>query len=289
MDDGIRKSFIPILVILILLSVVALGYTLFSKDGGSTIAVTAEGTAEWFYKDTHGEDHGLDIAKFGTPDAPKGLDKIPLTNRVESEDGTFYAGLVNGRVFSLDRADVSGSIHLKATDLTPVDTLESWDSAEMEAEFLGPNGEPFRVVLTKLTLPDFFKQTFGGVAFNHLIHGETDLGIDTVFPEFAYHVVQGYADVYRENQLIAEDMYVYIASSRRARVLNQDKISGNYNPEEPLGKLIVHLVVLPFNDKMQFSPIPTGVIDPQGNEQAFFHINYYENIVVKGNRFENGN
>lgn len=285
---GFSRKHILIAVIALFLG--ACVYALFIKTDGRHFSAQAHGSADWLYQDTHTEDHGLSVEEFGTPQRPKGLDVVPLANRNVSEDGTRFTSLKDGQVFSLDRTMVEGSIRLSATDLTPVDQTVSWDSADMEATFVGPDGAQFRIVLTRLTPPDLYIQTFGGVAFNHYIHGETGVGTTALFPEYAYGIINGFSDVYRNDELIAEDRYTYVAVSQRARTLNTDKNTDHYDLDEPLGKLLIHLVVLPKTQSKEnggYAPIPTGIIGPDGKEQEFFHVNFSENIEVFGNRFFN--
>lgn len=259
-------------------------YALTPKDGIYS-TVTAEGVAEWMYQDIHDSEHRLSIEKFGTPQHPKGLEILPLSNRQTTSDGRYYTGLVDGKVFSLSRTKVTGSFYLEATDLTPVDTTTSKDKAEAEARFIGPTGHEYRVVFREFLPADSNLQTYGGVAFNHLVHGETGAGTTALYPEYAYVLIQGFADVYKDGSLVSEKLFTYMAVSQRARISSEEKAADNYNPEEPLGRLLVHVVVLPHNVRGEYTPIPTGVVGEDGKEQDFFHVNYEENIRITGNKF----
>lgn len=257
-----------------------------------TVRVFSTGKAEWLYQDTHGEDNPLPVERFGTPAKPLGLDIIPLANRVISRDGMKFAGLKESVSFSLDRTMVdNATIVLDATDVTPLDARVSWDRAHMEATFDGPSGEKFKVILKRLAPGHLNQQTFGGVMFNHLIHGETGVGTDRIPAVFAYESVKGFVDVYRDGALVVSDVFAYIATSHNApNVLNSHKEEGLYDVDKPMDKrLIIHLVVHPYTETYEYRKIPTGVIGPDGKEQDFFHINYDQNVVVTGNRFLTGN
>ena len=232
------------------------------RDGGQ-VFVTANGAAVWLYQDSHNEHHTLPVEKFGTPSSPKGLDIVPLTNRAFEDESSHYTGLHDGQVFSLDRTMVSGSITIQARDVTPLDTVTSLDTARVYASFSGPNNEHFEVRLVRLAPGTLQTQTFGGVAFNHFIHEGTGLGTDKLFTEFAYVWIHGFGDVYRNGVQISEDNYIYIGVSQRAHALSKDKVEGRYNYENPLGKLLVHFVVLPYSEKYGYNPIPTGVFGPR--------------------------
>lgn len=250
-----------------------------------TMTVEASGKTEWLYFDNH----ELDVNEFGTPEQPKGEDIIPVENRRVNKNETAYTTLNDTIIFSRSRDIVSGSIFVKVTDLTAIDQDISNDKAEMEATFSGPNGSNFKIVLNKLFPGKIPTQTFGGVGSNSLIHGHTGVGINKIFSEFAYIFFYGLGDIYRDGQLINKDMFVYFAVSQRSRALNEDFLEGRYNVSNPMGKLIVHLVVFPrtLTDDGTLVDVPfsTGVIGKDGKDQEFFHINYLENIIVKGNKF----
>lgn len=280
-------------IILALLGAGILGFVgghLLSNPDGQTVSVRAEGETEWMYQDTHSESNPLDPERFGTPKDPKGLEILPLTNRVISRDGTTYTGLKDGQIFSLDRTMVTGNVHFSGTDRTPLDSIDSKDSAEAEATFTGPDGAEFRVILRKLAPPSIELQTFGGVAINQPVHATTGFGTDKLYTEYAYILIQGFADVYRNGELIVKDNYLWVAASRRAQSISNDiKKAGLYNPEQPMADMIIHLVLLPHqllpDGSYAHEPIPTGVIGLDGKEQGFFHINYRKNITMEGSRF----
>jgi hypothetical protein len=275
---------LPVALLVVLVGGLLLGYAL-PKSDGSTMQVLADGTAEWLYQDTHTEDHGLDPEKFGTPKNPKGLDLTPVVNRNVSADGTRFTSLKDGMIFSTDRTTVTGTLRIDATDLTPLDATNTWDKAEVEANFKGPDGTDFRVVLPRLAPPTLPIQTFGGVGFNHLIHGETGLGTEQLVGVFAYIVVQGFADTYRNGELISSGNYAYFAITQASHAVNKNKQEGRYDPDHPLGVSIAHIVVLPFGEHGESLPIHTGVVGPDGKEQIFFHVNFRDHIQVSGNRF----
>lgn len=287
-----RSVSFPILAGCLTLGVlIGLGaYGLFFSTDGRHISVSASGTAEWLYQDTHIQDHQLEFSRTDPSTPPQEFDSAPFTVKVVDAAGNRYDGPKESQVYTVDRVSVPGSIHLEATDVTPLDAVQSWDSAKMDASFSGPDGEQFSVVLRKLVGPDFPAQTFGGVALGHLIHGETGLGTDKLHAEFAYEVVLGLADVYKDGELIGPNVFTYVTTSQRAQhALNEGKQSGHYDPENPLGKLIVHLVIFPYSVRADgtYTNSPFGVIAPNGKEQEFLHINFTENIQVEGSRFFN--
>lgn len=282
-----RQEYIGIGAGLLLLAFLLGAYT--STHDERHVEVSASGKVEWLFDGKTHDGHGLEVERFGTPHMPKALDVVPLTNRKESAHADAYDGLKDGVSFSLNRTNTSGWLKFEATDLTPLDATTTLDRASVEAEFEGPEGSHFRVVMKRLVPGNLAIQTFGGVVFNHMIHGDTGLGTERIFPEFGYVVVRGLADVYKNDVLIAKNMYTYVSTTQRALALNKDKKAGTYNLENPMGRLIAHLVIHPLtpgeNGAFVDAPIPTGIIGPDGKEQDFIHVNFTENISIQGNRF----
>lgn len=248
------------------------------------VVVTASGAAEWFYED---HEH-LPEETFGTPEDPKAENLIPLKNREVASDDPNKFVIKKFDAFSRNREDISGKIKITAIDRTAIDSPDSKDEATVEAEFIGPEGNTFRVVLKNLMLGKFNDtQTFGGVAQNMLTNEGTPTGIDLLPKELAYLMVFGTGDVYKNDKLIDSDTLVYASATERAH-LDEWK-TGDKKPTD-LDNVIIHLVlrgakISPVTQKLEYSDIPTGFFYPDGSEQTFLHINFYDNIEITGNQF----
>ena len=77
---------------------------------------------------------------------------------------------------------------------------------------------------------------------------------------------------------------VHVMVSERTR---DDNFKVGFDVAQP-DELEIHLVLPPKKaspDGPIASPLPTGVILPNGNEQPFIHTNFYGSIVVNGKHF----
>lgn len=256
---------------------------------GRHMRVTAEGDAEWLYQTSPDGPEALKVKNFEAhAHAGHG-------NLHGSFLGPVYAGgnrqtvPVEERDITVERVEnITGSIQIEVTDLSPVDANDSRDKASMYASFISPRGEHIEVKFVSLVPPTFPSQGFGGVAINHFINGDTNLGSDKLHTEYAYQILYSITDVYRDGTLIADNVFTYIATSQRAEdALNPGKVAGRYDPEKPLAKMMVHLVIFPYGytEDGTFEFRPTGLIGPHGVAQEFIHVNFLENIKISGNRF----
>lgn len=277
----IREVVMPVALLGFGILIGLLLYTFFFPTDGRSMTISANGTAEWVFQEDH--THGFEFSHG---------DHVSSPTRVKMVDagGNRYEGSKGTQPLSAERTSVAGSIYIEETDLTPLDATHSLDSAKMEAQFVGPDGAHYRAVLKKLMSPKFPNQTFGGVSMNHLTNGDTGVGNSVLHTEYAYGIVFGVSDIYRNDELIAENIFNYIAVSQRSQhALNAFEIAGKYDSENPLGTLIVHFVAFPYQEQEDgtYKKVHFGVIGPTGVEQEFLHINFMENIHVTGNRFFN--
>lgn len=241
----------------------------FTDKKEDIITVEASGRTEFFLED--GEYHHIDPETFGTPDSPLGVDLLPLWVRTVSEDGTEYRSSLDSQNFSPpeSRVEVVGTLKARAQNLSPITDPNSKDIAELEANFGGPNGENFKVVLTDLLIvasstPASNEKFFwGGVSENQVPQYSNG---------FSYVTIRGIADVYRDGEVVDEDRIASLTSSLNAK-----------------GDMVLHLVLSSLavneNNEIVHDNMKTGVFSEDGQEQNFLHINYYENIKITGNKF----
>ncbi len=246
----------------------------------SEMSASADGLALWQFPDKR----ALDPEIFGTPQNPLNIDLFPLGKRDINSAGTAYTTIKEPAMFSNKIKQTTGSITISVSDLTTKDGPNSKDKAEMEANFKGPNGEDFRVVLKKLITKGGEHQMFGGVGTNVLMHGSSGIGTPLVAEEFSYLTLWGTGDFYKDGELVDENRIIHIMVSERTRDDDFKIGFGVANPE----KLEIHLAMPPKKGTPSGpvdSPLKTGVILPNGAEQPFIHTNFYGNIELKGNQF----
>lgn len=244
------------------------------------ITAEADGVALWQFPDKK----ALDPKIFGTPQNPLNVDLLPLAMRSIDAAGTAYTTTSKPVPFSNKVKETTGSIKISVNDLTSKDSPNSKDTAKLEANFKGPNGENFRVVLTKLITVGPKHPFFGGVGTNVLMHGATGIGTPLFAEVFSYITLWGVADLYKDGELVDENRIIHMMVSERIRDDNFKLGLGVAKPNE----LEIHLIMPPQEASPTGpvdSPLLTGVILPNGAEQPFIHTNFYGDISVTGNQF----
>ena len=249
-------------------------------DGPGAMSASADGQALWQFPDKR----MLDPALFGTPAAPLNVELLPLDNRATNADGTAYTTIVNPSMFSNNIKMTSGKFAMQVRDLSAKDGKGSKDEIAMEAEFVGPMGRTFKVVMNKVIPKGPDHPFFGGVGTNVLMHGGTGIGTPLVAEEFSYITAWGIGDMYIDGELVDKGRVVHIMVSERTR---DDDFQVGFGVAKP-DELEIHLAMPPLKGSPTgpiASPVPTGVTLPNGKDQPFIHVNFYGNAKLTGNRF----
>ncbi len=182
-------------------------------DGPGAMSASADGQAIWQFPDKR----ALDPALFGTPEVPLNTDLLPLMMRATSEDGATFSTTAKPMPFSNKIAMTSGNIALQVRDLTVQDGMGSKDRIEMEANFAGPDGKQYRVVVNRVIPKGPDHQFFGGVGSNVLMHGGTGIGTPLVAQEFSYITAWGIGDFYVDGEKVDSGRVVHLMVSERTR------------------------------------------------------------------------
>ncbi len=101
-----------------------------------------------------------------------------------------------------------------------------------------------------------------------------------------YHCLGG--AIYVDGEMVDDNRIIHIMVSERTRDADYQVGFGVAQPDE----LEIHLAMPPAKaspDGPVPSPVPTGVMLPNGAEQPFIHVNFYGNAELQGNRFYNAN
>ncbi len=242
---------------------------------------SASGIAIWQYPDKR----ELDPDLFGTPDNPLNVDLLPLEDRLTNEAGTEYTTIANPSMFSNVIEEIEGSINIWVNDRTYRDDPDSQDEAKIEAIFTGPNGQEFKILLNKVIPVGPSHQFFGGVATNVVMHGDTGIGTPLVTKELSYITLWGVGDLYIDGELADSNRIVHMMVSERTR---DEDFKVGFDVAQP-DELEIHLALPPqkaSSDGPVDSPVPTGVILENGQEQPFIHVNFYGNLNLDGEQFD---
>jgi hypothetical protein len=248
--------------------------------GPGVMAARADGTALWQFPDRR----ALDPALFGTPAEPLNVELRPLAERAVSADGSAYTTIVNPSMFSNNIKMITGTFNMQVRDATAMDGPASRDEVAMEAEFVGPNGKTYRMVMNKVIPVGPDHPFFGGVGTNVLMHGGTGIGTPLVAREFSYITVWGLGEMYVDGELVDKGRVMHVMVSERTR---DDDFKVGFGVAKP-DELEIHLAMPPQKGSPSgpvASPVPTGVMLPNGKEQPFIHVNFYGDIRMTGNRF----
>lgn len=218
----------------------------------------------------------LDPTIFGTADAPSGTELpagalgFPAEMRVDDGSG----GLMTGgpTPFSNESLTVPGSITLTLVDATATDGATTQDQVDVVARFTAPfTGDEYRVEVHKAAARGMFNPTGGGVVTNFIQHGVTGWGTRLMPTEYSYVSFWGMGDIYKNDELIAEGRVVHGMQTEFVRKAPYDLAFDNeVNPNASQ----FHLMIAPITPTGEASPVPTGFILPNGQEQPFFHVMY---------------
>ncbi|PUU88094.1 MULTISPECIES: hypothetical protein [Halanaerobium] len=270
-----------VLSLIFLISLLMTVNTYVLAQDGTKTTVTAKGKGIWILPGLR----KLDPEIFGTPDKPLRLEAVPLENRVVSEDGESFTTTKNPGPFSNNVKEITGKLNIEVWDRTILDTPKSQDIAALTAEFTDPSGKnTYQVKLQKLIPVGPDHQFFGGAGTNIFMHGTTGIGDPQMPNSWSYLTLWGMGNFYRNGKLLDTNRIVHVMVTQRLRDENYKLGFGIAQQDE----LEIHLIMP--NEKVSeghpvVSPLPTQFKLPNGQSQPFIHVNFYENIEVKGNKF----
>lgn len=165
-------------------------------------------------------------------------------------------------------ARISGTIHVEATDRTEAplpDPPYTRDSASVEAEFVTEDGAKWKVVQTRVAprLKDGSPKLFAGVGIDKIVHGDTGRENPLMPKMKAALTMWGFADIYKDGELVKTDALLHIMVTSRARS-TEDGQYGSYDvTAQPIEE--IHLFLNPANRL----PTPGG----------FLHVNWERSTV----------
>jgi len=210
----------------------------------------------------------LDPAVFGTPEQPAGFDAtapfplmgVPLDLRLA--DGGAYTITARATPYSNWREVGVGSVHMKLVDATAIDGKRTKDRIDFEAEFKLPDGVSYKVVCKKPLPHGMAFPSFGGVATNVLVHGNSGVGTRLMPTEYMYAGFWGIGDIYRDGKLVNSNHLIHAMLTEAVRgdgyALDFDGDVGN-----PPTTRTLHLMVPPFK------PVPGKGLVPDPLKTSF--------------------
>ncbi|MFQ5678576.1 MAG: hypothetical protein ACE5HP_03875 [Gemmatimonadota bacterium] len=172
--------------------------------------------------------------------------------------------------FGDEVALISGTIRIEATDrsdqLLP-DPPYTADEASVTAEFTTEDGARWRVEQTRVAarLPDGSPRLFAGVGIGQVVHGDTGRENPLMPKMTATLTMWGFADVFRDGDLVKRDALLHVMFTSRARDLEDGHYLSYDVTQQPVEE--IHLFLNPGNRL----PAPGG----------FLHVNW-ERSKIEG-------
>jgi len=230
----------------------------------------------------------LDPAVFGTPEAEKGLDLLPLDKRVAPATGGYFFSMDGEKPaptpFSNNWAPIEGEAKVKVKNVTAVSSPTTRDKIDAEFEFTSPDGKNEYKLVVKKALPEVDHENFGGVGVNALQHGATGIGTPLMPQLMSLIAFWGAGDLYVNGEIQDDKRFVHFMLSQNVRDADYNLVFND--GVDPDGSWQAHLILPPVAvgpDGAFASPVPTGFNLPvEGNpEQPFLHI-MFEDVQAKG-------
>ncbi len=250
---------------------------------GGPLEVTSEGAGDvrWILPGKR----PLDPVIFGTPAAPLGFEPdvgVPVNMRLTNADGSAWATTAMPTPFSDKFAAISGYYELEAVDATLDDSLASKDEIEFSARFASPDNNNIYKVTSKRVIPVGPAHTFlGGVGTNLNFHGMTGIGTKLMPTMPALLTFWGVGTLEVNGVVVASNRLVHVMITCNARDADYKLVfDGAVDCSRVHTHVMLANVAITPNGPVT-SPVPTGFILPNGEEQPFLHI-MYEDITVNG-------
>ncbi len=223
----------------------------------------------------------LDPSIFGTPANPLKTNWLPVSMRNKTTDGSAFTTTSDVTPFSNKTKQITGSLILNVTDKTKYDTPVSEDTANVRANFTDPSGKTnYFVQLQKLIPVGPDHPFFGGVGINTYMHGATEIGTPLMPGAISFVTLWGFGDFYVNGSLVDTHRLIHVMVSERVRT-NDFKLGFGVQDHKSLE---IHFIMpnTKVNSSGPFtSPLPTKFILPNGVEQPFIHVNFYNLIVSR--------
>ena len=225
----------------------------------------------------------LDPKVFGTPQQPLGFEPgvgVPLDNRLTNEDGTAYTTTKNPTPLGDKAIATTGGFSLKVVDATSNDGPATEDQVTFTSTFTGPNDKEYTIKVDRVLHrgPNF---TFlGGVGTNFVHHGRTGIGLKIMPQLFAYVAFWGVAELSIDGEVVASNRFSHAMLTDNVR---DERYNVTFDEGVDPSRLQFHIILPPLEVTPQGprpSPVPTGFILPNGNEQPFLHINF-ESVTIE--------
>lgn len=218
---------------------------------------------------------------------------VPLKARDTNENSTEFTYTKIPTPVSDNGRIVTGHLDITYKDRQPYDlpgNPNTADGVDLNVEFTDPDGNQYKLVVTKLYQPPFPGfQAGGGVITDAWIHGNT--GTDSpLFPTiFTYGAFWGIGKIIINGQMVQDDMWIHVMTTQNVRDRDYHFVTSErlpLMPDETFSGQIhhTHVIVRPIkitSDGPQFEPVKTAFTLPNGMKQPFIHVMFEQDTIVK--------
>lgn len=228
---------------------------------------------------------------FGPPDMPRhysgtpGISGAPPLMWEKTADG----GMQTKPLTPFGDAHIAlpdGKLSIMAVDATATDAATTSDKVQFDASWKDAKGNVYEVKCCKMLAAHGLEfPTFGGVATNVILHGNSGIGTPLMPTEFTYFAFWGIGEVDMNGEALDKPRLIHGMLTEYVR-------QEGYKLADDAGvtpqRMQFHLMVAPFKpdaEKQIFvpSPVHTGFMLPNGKELPFWHV-MFENLVFDAHR-----
>lgn len=179
-----------------------------------------------------------------------------------------------------------GRLSVEAVDATATDAAVTDDKVQFHASWKDKDGNTYEVkCCAKLAAHGMEFPTFGGVATNIILHGNSGIGTPLMPSEFTYLAFWGFGEVDKNGKTLDKPRLIHGMLTEYVRE-HDYKLADDraITPE----RLQFHLMIAPFrpdpeHDVFVPDPVHTGFTLPNGKEMPFWHV-MFENLDVESHR-----
>lgn len=179
-----------------------------------------------------------------------------------------------------------GRLQIDAVDATATDAATTDDKVKFRATWKDKAGNTYEVkCCAKLAAHGLEFPTFGGVATNVILHGNSGIGTPLMPTEFTYFAFWGFGEVGKNGKTLDKPRLIHGMLTEYVREQGYQLADDHgITPQ----RLQFHLMIAPFkpdlkNGAFTKSPVHTGFTLPNGKEMPFWHV-MFENLNVESHR-----
>lgn len=179
-----------------------------------------------------------------------------------------------------------GELSLEAMDATATDAAVTNDEVELHASWKDAQGNTYAVeCCVELAAHGMEFPTFGGVATNVILHGNSGVGTPLMPTEFTYFAFWGFGEIDKNGETLDKPRLIHGMLTEYVR--EQDYRLADDRAITP-ERLQFHLMVAPFEPDPKRgvftkAPVHTGFALPNGEEMPFWHV-MFENLELESHR-----